>query len=336
MNCIVRVRGLLVAALVLMLSGLTGPVLAQTLGNRPIKLVVPYTPGGPADAATRILAEEMAPLLGVPIVVENNPGATGKIAAEAVKNAEPDGHTLLVGGTPQLIILPLMDKTVRYKPFEDFRMVSIFMNYDIVFMAGESTGLKTMKDLVARMKVKNNDVSFASIGQAHLTPPGLAYLVLSKMYNGTAQEINYKGQAPGVMDLLGGRVTFGAYTLTGTLQHIQADKLVALAVASPRRLAQLPNVPTMAEAGFPEFETASNWVPWVAMVAPARTPDAIVATINKALVQAAQSASFKHKLTQAGLNVQATATAAQDHAIWRAEYDRLATTLKRFDIRAPE
>lgn len=319
-----------------LLLGMQHVALSQTLGNRPIKLVVPYTPGGPADAATRILAEEISPILGVPVLVENNPGATGKIAAEAVKNAEPDGHTLLVGGTPQLIILPLLDKTVRYKPLDDFRMISIFMNYDIVFMAGESTGLKTMKDLLAKMKTKNNDVSFASIGQPQLTPPGLAYLVFAKMYDGTAQDVVYKGQAPGMLDLLAGRVTFAAYTLTGALQHIQSGKLVALAVASPQRLPQLPNVPTMAEAGFPEFETANNWVSWVAMVAPAKTPEPILATINKAVVQAVQSASFKQKIAAVGLNPQAAASAAQDHAAWRAEYDRLAATLKRFDIRAPD
>ena len=319
-----------------LLLGMQHVALSQTLGNRPIKLVVPYTPGGPADAATRILAEEISPILGVPVLVENNPGATGKIAAEAVKNAEPDGHTLLVGGTPQLIILPLLDKTVRYKPLDDFRMISIFMNYDIVFMAGESTGLKTMKDLLAKMKTKNNDVSFASIGQPQLTPPGLAYLVFAKMYDGTAQDVVYKGQAPGMLDLLAGRVTFAAYTLTGALQHIQSGKLVALAVASPQRLPQLPNVPTMAEAGFPEFETANNWVSWVAMVAPAKTPEPILATINKAVVQAVQSASFKQKIAAVGLNPQAAASAVQDHAAWRAEYERLAATLKRFDIRAPD
>lgn len=332
-----RIRRLALAFVpVCLLLGIPQAAGAQTLGNRPIKLVVPYTPGGPADAATRILAEEISPILGVPILVENNPGATGKIAAEAVKNAEPDGHTLLVGGTPQLIILPLLDKTVRYKPLDDFRMISIFMNYDIVFMTGESTGLKTMKDLLAKMKTKNNDVSFASIGQPQLTPPGLAYLVFAKMYDGTAQDVVYKGQAPGMLDLLAGRVTFAAYTLTGALQHIQSGKLVALAVASPQRLPQLPNVPTMAEAGFPEFETANNWVSWVAMVAPAKTPEPILATINKAVVQAVQSASFKQKIAAVGLNPQASASAVQDHAAWRAEYERLAATLKRFDIRAPE
>lgn len=334
MTSIIRIARTFLAPLLLL--GLAFPTLAQSLGNRPVKLVVPYASGGPADAATRILAEGMSPILGVQVVVENKPGATGKIAAEIVKNAEPDGHTLLVGGTPQLVILPLLDKTLKYKPFDDFRMISIIMNYDIVFMAGESTGLKTMKDLLAKMKVKDNNVSFASIGQPHLTPPGHAFLVFSRMYDGKAQAISFPGQAPGVLELLAGRVTFGAYTQTGTLQHIESGKLVALAVASPKRLPSLPNVPTMAESGFPEFEASNNWVPWVAVVAPAKTPDPIVNAINKAVEQVARSAAFKEKLKAAGLNSQPIATAAQDQATWRAEYDRLAATLQRFNIKEPE
>jgi tripartite-type tricarboxylate transporter receptor subunit TctC len=215
-------------------------------------------------------------------------------------------------------------------------MISRFCSYDIIFMTGEPSGIKTMKQLVERMRAKANNVSFASIGQAHLTSPGLAYLILEKMYQGKAQEINYRGQAPGVVDLLTGLVTFGAYSLTGTLQHIQSGKLIALAVASPRRLPELPDVPTMAEAGFPEFDTANNWVTWLAVAAPAKTHPAIVSKINQAIAQVARSQSFQQKMAQAGLNVMAIGDPAQEQAAWREDYERLATTLKRFDIRAPE
>lgn len=329
--CLTR---LLLAATLTVFCALPGA--AQTLGNRPVRLVVPYATGGPADLATRTLAEAISPILGVPVVVDNRPGATGKIAAEMVARAEPDGHTLLVGGTPQFIILPLLDKSVTYKPFEDFRMASIFLKYDILFVTSGGSGIKSMKELVAKMQNKNSDVTFASIGQAHLTPPGLAYLVLAKMTNGTAREINYGGQAPGTLDLLAGRVTFAAYTLTGNLARIQNGQLVALAVASPERMPQLPDVPTMAEAGFPEFAQASNWTPWVGVAAPAKTPDAIVNTLNRAIVQAAQSDAFKAKIAQLGLLVQASGTVEQDQAAWRSETDRLAAILKRFDIRLPD
>ena len=253
------------------------PAHAQSLANRPIRLILPYTTGGPVDMSARILVDAIAPLLGVPVVVENRPGANGKIAAEAVARAEPDGHTLMYGGSTQYVMLPLLDKSVNFKPFEDFRMVSIYTKYDIVFMTGASTGIKTMKELLTKMQDPKEDVIYASIAQPQMTPTGLAYLVFSKMYNGTARAINYPGQAPGTIDLLAGRVTFATYTLTGSLQHIQSGKLNALAVASPTRIAQLPDVPTMAEAGFPEFMTANNWLPWIAVAAPAKTPDAIVA-----------------------------------------------------------
>lgn len=336
MDRIVAVVALLFGAVFSVLIGLSEPSAAQTLQNRPVKLVVPYAPGGPGDIAARLLGQEISPILGVPVVVENKTGATGKIAAETVKSADPDGHTLLLGGTPQLVILPLLDKELQYKALEDFQIISRFCSYDIVFMTGEPTGIKTMKQLVERMQVKANNVSFAAIGQAHLTSPGLAYLILEKMYQGKAQEINYRGQAPGVVDLLTGLVTFSAYSLTGTLQHIQSGKLIALAVASPRRLAELPDTPTMAEAGFPEFENSNNWVTWLAVAEPAKTHPDIVSTINRAIVQVARSQSFQQKMAQAGLNVMATNDPAQDQAAWREDYDRLAATLKRFDIRAPE
>ncbi len=335
MDRIVAVIALLFGAIFSVL-GLSQPLGAQTLQNRPVKLVVPYAPGGPGDVAARLLGQEISPILGVPVVVENKTGATGKIAAETVKSADPDGHTLLLGGTPQLVILPLLDKDLQYRALEDFQIISRFCSYDIVFMTGEPTGIKTMKQLVERMKAQANNVSFAAIGQAHLTSPGLAYLILEKMYQGKAQEINYRGQAPGVVDLLTGLVTFSAYSLTGTLQHIQSGKLVALAVASPRRLAELPDVPTMAEAGFPEFEAANNWVTWLAVAAPAKTHPAIVSTINRAIVQVARSQSFQQKMAQAGLNVMATNDPTQDQAAWRKDYELLAATLRRFDIRAPE
>jgi len=309
---------------------------AQALSNRPIRLILPYTPGGPVDQSARVLVDAIAPILGVPVVVENRPGANGKIAAEAVARAEPDGHTLMYGGSTQYVMLPLLDKSVNFRPFEDFRMVSIYTKYDIVFMAGASTGIKTMKELLAKMQDPKEDVIYASIAQPQMTPTGLAYLVFSKMYKGNARVISYPGQAPGTLDLLAGRVTFATYTLTGSLQHIQSGKLNALAVASPTRIAQLPDVPTMAEAGFPEFMTANNWLPWIAVAAPAKTPDAIVNTLNRAIVQAVGTEAFKAKFAPTGLLLQATGTAAQDQAAWRAEYDRLSTTLKRFDISLPD
>ncbi len=329
----------LLACLLMGGAALTSSVLpahAQTLQNRPIRLVVPYTTSGPGDMAARILAESISPILGVPVVVDNKPGATGKIAAEIVARAEPDGHTLLIGGTPQFVVLPMLDKTVNYKPFEDFRMISIFTNYEVIFMTGAVSNVKSIQDLAAQMQKKNNDVTYASIGQAQLTPSGLAYLIFAKMVNGTAQEINYGGQAPGTMDLIAGRVTFGVYTLSGGLQQIQSGKLRALAVASPQRLPQLPDVPTMIESGYREFNEANNWLPWIAVAAPGKTPDAIVNKINAAIRQVAKTDAFKAKLEQAGLAMKATGTAAQDQAEWRAESTRLAGTLKRFDIRLPD
>lgn len=329
-----RCATLLSVAALLLASAM--PAQAQTLSSRPVRMIIPYTVGGPADLTARILAEAVSPILNVPVVVENRPGANGKIAAEVVARAEPDGHTLMYGGTPQFIILPLLDKNVGYKPFDDFRMVSIYTRYDIIFLAGAATGIKTMKELLGRMQDPAQDVIFASILQPETSPPGLASLVFAKMYKGTARAINYPGQAPGMLDLLAGRVTFASYTLTGVVQHVQSGKLNALAVASSTRLSQLPDTPTMAEAGFPDFMNANNWIPWVAVMAPSKTPEAIVNALNRAIVQATGNDAFKAKLAPTGLMLAAGGTAAQDQAAWRVENERLDATLKRFDIRLPQ
>ncbi|MET4576232.1 tripartite tricarboxylate transporter substrate binding protein [Ottowia thiooxydans] len=319
--------------LVGMLLGVSGITGAQIL-TKPVKLIVPYAAAGPGDAAARILADGISPILGVPVVVENRPGATGKIAVDAVKNAEPDGYTLFVGGSPQMVLMPILESGAKKSPFEELRMISMFTDYDIVFMAGEQSGIKTMKQLVAKMQVKNNDVSFASIGLPHLTPPGLAFLVMAKSTGGTAQAINYKGQAPGTLDMLAGRITFAAYSLTGMLQYFESGKIVPLAVASPHRLNALPNVPTMAELGYAEFAAANNWQPWIALAAPAKTADSVVSLLNRAVAQAAQASEFKAKLARSGLNARQIIPADQGQAAWREEFEKLSSTLKRFDIRA--
>lgn len=328
----------LAARVLVLLAGcsVAATATAQSLqAGKPIRLVLPYAAASQTDLATRPLAEALTPLLGSPVIVDLKPGATGKIAAEAVARSDPDGHTLLVGGTPQLVMLPILDKSLSYKAFDDFRMVSIWAKYDIIFMTGGPSGVKSMRDLVGRMQAKPSDVTFAAVGQAQLTPTGLAGLVLMKMVNGNAQEVNYPGGAPAVIDLIAGRVTFTTNTLAGNLARIQSGQIVALAVATPKRLAQLPDVPTMAEAGFPEFMSANNWSSWIATAAPRKTPDGIVNTVNRAMVQALQSETLRARIEQLGLTVLGTGTATEDGNSWRAEHDRLDATLKRLDIHLP-
>ena len=272
------------------------PAAAQSLANRPIRLVLPYSTGGPTDLSARLLAEAIGPLLDRQVIVENRPGASGKIAAEIVARADPDGHTLMYGGSTQYVMLPLLDKTVNFKPFEDFRMVSIYTKYDIVFMTGAQTGIRSMKDLLARMRNPAEDTVYASIGQPELTPTGLAYLVFGKMYEGKARAVNYPGQAPGTVDLLAGRVHFATYTLTGALPHIRSGKLLALAVASPQRLSQLPDVPTVAEAGIPGYTAAA----WYGLFAPARTAAPVIAKLQAEVAAILQQPDVRKRMTDLG------------------------------------
>ena len=329
------VHRILAVALGAAVLGGAPAALAQSLSTRPIRIVMPYAPAGPTDVAFRALGDAMSGILGVPVVMENRPGASGKIAAEAVSRAEPDGHTLLVAAATQLVTLPLLDKSVNYRALEDFRLVSQFVEFDIIFFTSAASGIRTMKDLAARMQ-KKDEVVFASIGTPQLTSTGLAFLAFAKMNRGSAIELAYPGQAPAVLELLAGRATIGTYTITGMLPHVQSGKLLAIAVASPTRMAQLPDTPTMAEAGFPEFMAAGNWKPWIGVAAPGKTPEPIVNALNRAVLQAAKTEDLRVKIERAGLSIRATGSAAEDDAAWRAEFERLSVLLKRFDIRLPD
>lgn len=329
------VHRILAVALGAALLGCASAALAQSLSNRPIRIVMPYPPAGPTDVAFRALGDAMSGILGVPVVMENRPGASGKIATELVARAEPDGHTLLVAAATQLVTLPLLDKTVSYRALEDFRMISQFVEFDVIFFTSAASGIRTMKELAARLQ-KPGEVAFASIGTPQLTSTGLAFLAFAKMNKGSAIELAFPGQAPAVLELLSGRAHVGTFTFTGMLQHVQAGKIHAIAVASPTRMPQLPDTPTMAEAGFPEYMAANNWKPWLGVVAPGKTPEPIVAALNRAVLQAAKTEDLRAKIERAGLNIRATGTAAQDDAAWRSEFERLSTLLKRFDIRLPE
>ncbi len=322
-----------ICAAALML-GAALPAGAQSLFTRPIRIVMPYAPAGPTDVVFRALGDTMSGILGVPVIMENRPGASGKIAAEAVARAEPDGQTLLVAAATQLVTLPLLDKGVTYRALEDFRMISQFVELDIIFFTGAASGIRTMKDLAARMQ-KKDEVVFASIGTPQLTSTGLAFLVFAKMNRGSAIEVAYPGQAPAVLELLAGRATIGTYTITGMLPHVQSGKLLAIAVASPTRMAQLPDTPTMAEAGFPEFMAAASWKPWIGVAVPSKTPEPIVNALNRAVLQAAKTEELRMRIERAGLSLRATGTAAEDDAAWRSEFERLSALLKRFDIRLP-
>jgi tripartite-type tricarboxylate transporter receptor subunit TctC len=248
---------------------------------RTIRLVVPFTPGGSTDILARALAPKLAAALGQNVIVDNKPGAGGSLGAAEVAHASPDGQTLLMGHIGTLAVNATLYPKLAYDPVKSFAAVAWVARVPNVLVVNAASGIMSLKDLVARAKANPGRLSYSSGGNGSAAHIGFEYF---KLRAGIFMaHIPYRGTAPSVTDLLGGQVDA---TFTGTpavLPHIRSGRLRALAVSSPQRIAALPEVPTVAESGYPGFEADQ----WYGIVAPAGTPAAIVerlnAEINKAL-----------------------------------------------------
>jgi tripartite-type tricarboxylate transporter receptor subunit TctC len=255
----------------LALLGPTGRLRAQ---GRPIRLVVPFTPGGSTDILARALAPKLAAALGQNVIVDNKPGAGGSLGAAEVANAAPDGQTLLMGHIGTLAVNVSLYPKLAYDPVKSFTPVAWVARVPNVLVVSASSGMTSLKDLVSRAKAKPGQLSYSSGGNGSAAHISFEYF---KLRAGIFMaHIPYRGTAPSVTDLISGQVDA---TFTGTpavLPHIRSGRLRALAVSSPQRIAALPEVPTVAESGYPGFEADQ----WYGIVAPAGTPPAVVARLN--------------------------------------------------------
>jgi tripartite-type tricarboxylate transporter receptor subunit TctC len=242
--------------------------------GRPIRLVVPFTPGGSTDILARALAPKLAAALGQNVIVDNKPGAGGSLGAAEVASAAPDGQTLLMGHIGTLAVNVSLYPKLPYDPVKSFAPVAWVARVPNVLVVNAASGIGSLKELVARAKARPGQLSYSSGGNGSAAHIAFEYF---KLRAGIFMaHIPYRGTAPSVTDLLSGQVDA---TFTGTpavLPHIRSGKLRALAVSSPARIAALPEVPTVAESGFPGFEADQ----WYGIVAPAGTPPAVVARLN--------------------------------------------------------
>jgi tripartite-type tricarboxylate transporter receptor subunit TctC len=249
--------------------------------GRPIRLVVPFTPGGSTDILARALAPKLAAALGQNVIVDNKPGAGGSLGAAEVANAAADGQTLLMGHIGTLAVNVSLYPKLSYDPVKSFTPVAWVARVPNVLVVNAASGMLSLKDLVARAKASPGQLSYSSGGNGSAAHISFEYF---KLRAGIFMaHIPYRGTAPSVTDLISGQVDA---TFTGTpavLPHIRSGRLRALAVSSPQRIAALPETPTVAESGYPGFEADQ----WYGIVAPAGTPPAVVgrlnAEINKAL-----------------------------------------------------
>jgi tripartite-type tricarboxylate transporter receptor subunit TctC len=257
----------LVRKLVAIAAGITlsASVAAQAFPNKPVKLVVNLAVGGPADLMARIFAEHLQSRVGQPVVVEALPGANGLIGAQAVARAAPDGHTLLFTVENVVTITPIIQSRLPFNPQTALEPFSLVGSFEQVLVVNPDKGVRTLPELVS--KARSQSLSYASAGTG--SPGHLAFLAFAQRAGISATHIPYKGGAPAVTDLLGGQVDVGFIVIGGVRQHLQSGKLLALATSGKDRSPELPNVPTLAEAGFPGFEVSYAYFGML----PAGTPD---------------------------------------------------------------
>ena len=287
----------MVSALAFALLSSPADLAAQPFPNRTITLVNPYAAGGPADLLARTLADGMSATLGQSVIVENKVGAGTAIAAAYVAHAQPDGHTLFIGGSPSHIITPAIAKGVRFDGIKDFAFIAMVGNVPNVLAVPAQRPYGSVAELVAAARAADGAMNFASVGQGSL--PQLLGVKLQQAGGFKLVHVPYSGAAPATVDLLAGRIDLAFLNLPPLLPHIRDGTLRALAIANEGRSDSLPQVATMAELGFAGFELST----WYGISAPAGTPHGVVDGLAAVIGHTLKSAAVKDKISKAGAEV---------------------------------
>ena len=292
-----------------------GEIQAQNYPSRPIRMVVPLSPGGFADVPARLLAPRLAAALGGPVFVDNRPGAGGTIGAEFVARSVPDGHTLLFSATPH-IISPWLYKNLPYDALKDFTPITLVAAGPYVLVVNaQQLPVGSVRELIAAAKARPGNIDFASSGN------GSAQHLVGALFNSMAgielNHVPYKGSGPAMQDLLSGQVTVSFAGVTNVLPQVKAGRLRALAVTTTKRWTELPDVPTLAEAGVPGYEATL----WLNLAAPAGMPQEIVQRLYAETAKALQDPELQMSLRSAGVEAQVLAP-QELAAFMRAEYDK--------------
>ena len=303
------------------------PVYAQgAFPTKPIRMVMPFAPGGSADNLGRSIQVAFSEALGQQVVIDNRPGASSVIGTDMTAKALPDGYTIVMVTTTHSVNPSLIAK-LPYDPIKDLAGISVVVTQPNILAVHPSVPVKSVKELVALAKAKPNTMNFASGGNG--SSPHLSGELLKLLTGVQISHIPYKGSGPGVTDLLGGHVQMMFAGPLAFEQYIKAGRLRALAVADRKRSSVLPDVPTMAEAGFPGVETGT----WYALLAPAKTPRPIIDRLYQAVIKTVQTPDVKARLVGQGVDVVASKPAETDTYI-AEELAKWSKLVKAANIKA--
>lgn len=312
----------------LALLGLVGTaVQAQNYPNKPIRLIVPFPPGGGNDVIARLIAQKLSDRFGQQVVVDNKAGANGIVGLQALMQSPADGYTLAVAAAGPMAVNPSLYDKLPYDPTKDFSPITNMVNYPLLLVVHPSVPVKTTLDLVNLAKAKPKQLFFASPGSGN--SGHLAGELFNTMAHVQTVHVPYKGQGPALADLLTGQVQMLYSSIPSVLPQVRSGQLTALAVGSAKRLPSLPDIPTIAETGVPGYEAYS----WVGIVAPAKTPKAIVTRLNQEIVDILKQKDVAEKLNQQGA-LPVGDTPEQFGAYIKAEIDKWGAVVRAANIKA--
>ena len=299
---------------------------ADAYPTKPVRFVITFPAGGPTDVVVRLIGQRLTEEWGQPMIIDNRGGAGGIVGTEIVARATPDGYSFLVGTAGGMTINPALQPKLPYDPFRDFAPVGMLVMNPQILVAHPSVAAKNVKELVALAKAKPGQLNFASAGTGTATHLGLELL---KMTSGLdAVHVPYKGGAPAVTDLIAGQVQLLWVSIPSVLPHVKGGRLRALAVSTAKRSAAAPEVPTVAESGYPGFEYAN----WNALFAPAKTPPAIVRKVNASVVKALSEPDIAQKLSSQGADP-APGTPEQLARYMRIDHERWKKVIRTAGIK---
>jgi tripartite-type tricarboxylate transporter receptor subunit TctC len=320
---------LLGLALAASLPASDGAAQTANFPDRPVKMLVGFSAGGGTDVVARILALKMSEALGQTVVVENRPGASGMIAVEAATKSPPDGYTLMMGTQTTFAVAPTLYRKTHLDASKDFAGVAMAGISPLVLVVNPSVPAQTVKDVIAMAKAKPGGVNFGSGGLG--TTPHMCGELFQNMAAIKMLHVAYRGEAPAINDLIGGQIPLMFANLSAIVGNVKAGQLRALAVTSAQRAPALPEIPTVAESGLPDFEAAT----WFALVAPVGTPRDVLARLNAEVKRALAMADVKQRFADLGMTAEDSTPDGLDAYI-KSEIAKWTKVIKDADIKATE